>query len=545
MRRSSGLLLSCWLLPAITLCQTVTLTSSNLPILSINTNGQAISDEPKITASMTIINNPNQARNQVTDVPNEYVGKIGIEVRGQSSQSFPMKSYTIELRDDAGNERKEALFGMSSESDWVLYAPYTDKTLMRNILAYTMSREMGRWAAHCKFVEVIVNGDYVGVYVFMEKIKRDPSRVNVTKLNTTDISGDAVTGGYIFSLDKQPNAWFSSYYTPNATNANKRQFSYVYPKQEDIVPSQMAYLKSYVDAFENALAASNFQDPFTGVRKYADLSSFIDYLIVNEISRNVDGYRLSTYFHKDRQSVNPRIFAGPVWDYDLAFRNADYCSGSYVTGWALNFNYVCPGDGAGLIPFWWDKLFNQDTTFQADLRCRWKQLSQSTISYDRLTRLIDSLAGVVQEAQQRHFKRWPILGKYVWPNPQPIATTYAQEIDLLKSWLSARLDWITNSLPNAGVCYDYPNAYTESVIVSILGNIFSNTAQLRVQSRYNQDLSVQVVDMLGRNWGSQRYSLRTGINNLALQTGHWASGIYFIRMTTTAGETYTKRWVKQ
>ena len=191
-------------------------TSSNLPIIIINTNGQTILDDPKITADMGIIYNGVGVRNNVTDPMNHYNGKIGIETRGQSSQMFPMKSYGIELRDIAGNSQDKALFGLPKESDWVLYAPYTDKTLMRNFLAYTMSREMGHWAANCRYVEVVVNGDYRGVYVFMEKIKRGSGRVNIPKIAATDISGDEVTGGYIFSLDKQPDGWFSSYATPGS-----------------------------------------------------------------------------------------------------------------------------------------------------------------------------------------------------------------------------------------------------------------------------------------------------------------------------------------
>ena len=190
--------------------------SSNLPIIIINTNGQTIPDDPKITADMGIVYNGVGVRNNVSDPMNHYKGKIGIEIRGQSSQMFPMKSYGLELRDIAGNSQDKALFGLPKESDWVLYAPYTDKTLMRNFLAYTTSREMGHRAANCSFVEVVVDGHCKGIYVFMEKIKRGSGRVNISKMAAIDISGDEVTGGYIFSLDKQPNGWFSSYFTPGS-----------------------------------------------------------------------------------------------------------------------------------------------------------------------------------------------------------------------------------------------------------------------------------------------------------------------------------------
>ncbi|MEP7372453.1 MAG: CotH kinase family protein [Chitinophagaceae bacterium] len=519
-------------------------TSSNLPIIIINTNGQAIPDDPKITADMGIIYNGVGVRNNVTDPMNHYNGKIGIETRGQSSQMFPMKSYGIELRDIAGNSQDKALFGLPKESDWVLYAPYTDKTLMRNFLAYTMSREMGHWAANCRYVEVVVDGDYKGIYVFMEKIKRGSGRVNISKMAATDIGGDEVTGGYIFSLDKQPDGWFSSYIAPGSTNGNKRQFSYVYPKIENIVQQQKDYIKSYVDSFENALAGPQFQDPVAGVRKFADIPSFIDYFIVDEISRNVDGYRLSSYFYKSRNSKNAKIFAGPVWDYDLSFRNADYCDGSNITGWAYDFNNICPGDGAGLIPFWWNS-FMKDTAFKSDLRCRWKQLRNTSLGEARFTTLIDSVSNLINEAQQRHFQRWPILGQYVWPNPQPIPTTYEGEIGSLKAWLSARLQWIDANLPNSGVCADYPREVKESIIISLSPSPFPANSSIAIRSRVAQAVQLNVFDAAGRKVYGAKHNLSVGYNTVNILSGQWNTGVYFFSFTSQAGEKLVLKAIKQ
>jgi CotH protein/type IX secretion system substrate protein len=399
---------------------------------------------------------------------------------------------------------------------------------------------MGHWAANCRFVEVMINGDYKGIYVFMEKIKRGSGRVNIAKIATTDVSGDAVTGGYIFSLDKEPDGWFSSYATPNSTNGNKRQFSYVYPKLENMVQQQKDYIKSYVDSFENALAGPQFQDPATGVRKFADIPSFIDYFIVNEISRNVDGYRLSSFFYKDRNSKNSKIFAGPVWDYDLAFRNANYCDGSNIAGWAYEFNTICPGDGAGLIPFWWNN-FMRDSSFKNDLRCRWKQLRTTSLSEARFTILIDSVVNLVNEARQRHFQRWPILGQYIWPNPQPIATSYDAEISFLKSWISERLKWIDANIPNTGPCYDYPVGITGTIIVSINPNPVQGRGTVIIQSRNDQSLAMQVCDATGRIVLKKELQLRTGMNTMDLNSNFWAAGIYFISLQSSNGDKLIKK----
>lgn len=518
-----------------------TLTSSNLPIIIINTHGQEILDDPKITADMGIINNAPGIRNNVTDPFNQYNGKIGIELRGQSTQMFPMKAYGIELRDAAGNSQDKSLFGLPKESDWVLYAPYNEKTLMHNFLAYTMSREMGHWSANCRYVEVIVNGDYRGIYVFMEKIKRNSGRVNIPKLATTDVDGDAVTGGYIFSIDKDADGWFSAF-KPGLGN-QQIQFSYVYPKVTALVPQQANYIKNYTDSFEKALFAGNYQDPQNGWRRFADENSFLDYFIVNEISHNVDGYRLSSYFYKDRDSKGGKITAGPVWDYDLAFRNANYCSGSDSTGWAWQFNGVCPDD-FWQVPFWWNRFLN-DTAFTAHLRCRWKQLRQTTLSQSHFEHLIDSISTLTAEARGRHFVRWPVLGVYVWPNPAPIAADYEGEIRTLKTWLSARLSWIDRNLPNVGACSDYPAGVSASIIPSIYPNPSQSAYTLRVQSKEAQSLLLKIFNTSGQLMTTRQFDLQKGFNYYTLDASRWQAGAYFLHLQSGLGDKALEKLLKE
>ena len=177
-------------------------TSSNLPIVIINTNGQDITSDEKITADMGIIFNGGGVRNYLTNPYNNYNGKIGIEIRGSSSQSFPKKQYAVETRDSLGEDLDVSLLGFPEESDWILFAPYNDKSLMRDVLIYKLASDMGRYASRSKYCEVVLNNEYVGVYVLLEKVKRDNDRVNIKKLEPTDITGDAITGGYIIKIDK-------------------------------------------------------------------------------------------------------------------------------------------------------------------------------------------------------------------------------------------------------------------------------------------------------------------------------------------------------
>jgi len=518
------------------------LTSSNLPIVVVNTNGQGIPNEPRIKAQVGIVYKGEGVRNNLSDPRNHYNGLAGIEVRGQSSQSFPMKSYDLELWNPDSTENEVSLFGFPKESDYSLYAPYTDKTLMRNFLAYTFTRELGRWGARCRYVELVVDNDYKGIYVFMEKIKRDSGRVNVAKLGPNENSGDALTGGYIVSIDKGANAWYSSVPPMQSTNGQRIRYNYVYPKINSITLPQRNYIKSYVDSFEQALGSTNYQHPQWGWRRYADEGSFIDYLIVNEISKNIDGYRLSTYLYKDKQTRGGKLFAGPVWDYDLAFYNANYCRGSDTVGWAWQFNGVCPVD-FWQVPFWWNQ-FQSDTTFQGNFRCRWKQLRATSLSDLRINQLIDSVVTLTSEARLRHFQRWPVLGQYIWPNVQPVPASYSGEIQQLRNWFAGRIAWIDRNLPNRGICYEFPNTTSKNLLVSALPNPFRSQLTLSFKSGTIQSVEWAIIDVAGRTMHCQKSYLNYGDNRASIQTDRWSAGIYFVRIMQEDGSSEVVRVVR-
>ncbi len=332
---------------------------SNLPIIVINTNGQTILDEPKISASMGIIDNGPGGANDSSDPFNNYDGKIGIEIRGSSSQMFPKKQYGIELRDDVGEGVSASLLGMPAEEDWVLFAPYNDKSLMRDALAYKLGRDLGQYAPRTRFCEVIINDVYQGVYVLIEKIKRDKNRVDINKLNPDENSGDNLTGGYIIKIDKSTGSgsggWTSTYPPPGRNGNQTIYFQYDYPKDVDITSQQKNYIQQVLSNFEGTLAGNDFTDPVQGYARYIDVNSFIDFFIANEVSKNVDGYRLSTYLHKQKDSDGGKLRMGPIWDFNLGFGNANYCTQGNPEGWVTAFNDICPQD-YWLIPFWWNKL---------------------------------------------------------------------------------------------------------------------------------------------------------------------------------------------
>lgn len=459
--------------------------SSNLPIVVINTGSNTIQDEPKTMADMGIIFNGFAVRNYMTDSFNNYDGKIGIEYRGSSSQGMPKKSYGFETWDVNGNSIDSSLLGMPKESDWILSASYSDKSLLNNFLTYDLARTMGWYAPRGQHVELVVNGEYQGVYILMEKIKRDNDRVDIAKMQPTDIAGDELSGGYIVKIDKNTGngggGWTSNFAPDTNVNGQTIYYQFEYPSDVDIMPQQAAYIESFVDSFETALAGPNFTDTAVGYPHYIDVNSFVDYFLLNEISRNVDGYRLSTYLYKQKDSDGGKLVIGPCWDYDIAWGNADYCLGNDPTGWAIDFAEPCSGD-YWQIPFWWDRLM-QDTAFQNRVRCRWEELSQTCLSVNYLHNFCDSMETYLTEGAGRNFTTWPILGTYVWPNPGPIPTTYPGEIQELKTWISLRYAWMdANMMGTLSGCNlttvgssavgqealtAFPNPFTNEVNVSI------------------------------------------------------------------------------
>jgi hypothetical protein len=431
--------------------------TSNLPIIIINTYGVEIPDEPKITGQMSIIDNgPGNLNNQF-DPPNDYDGFIGIEVRGQSTQMFPKKSYALETRDDQGENLNVSLLGMPEENDWILYGPYTDKSMLRNFITFYMGSKLDPYCTRMRYCEVIVNYDYQGVYILMEKIKKDENRVNIATLNPEDISGDELTGGYIVKVDKIDPGFvygvdgWKSYPSPPYPNAMNITFQYYYPEVEDLVPQQADYIKSYITLAENSLTGSNFTDPENGYNKYFNIGSFVDQMILCEISKDVDKYRYSTYFYKEKDSDGGKLFAGPAWDFNLGYSNVDYWPpGNNYAGWF--YNLVEPNDWG--IMFWWKRLM-EDAYFRNLLKTRWHYLRQNELSSYNLGFTIDSVLTYIDEAQQRNYDRWPILGQYVWPNYDWQGNDYDDEVEFFETWFYNRISWIDTNIPGSLL---YPSA---------------------------------------------------------------------------------------
>ncbi len=500
---------------------------SNLPIIVINTNGQSIGDDPRIVATMGIIDNGVGNRNSLTDAFTNYEGRISIETRGESSQMFPKKSYTLETQDASGNNLNAALLGMPPENDWVLYAPYTDKTMMRDVLAFKLGRDLGNYAPRTRYAELVINGEYKGVYVLMERIKRDNNRVDIATLQPQDIAGDEVTGGYILRVDKlDANDYPGWKATPSLqlSGENDITFQYFDPAGEELVDAQRNYIRNYMREFQSSLTTTGFTSA-TGYQKYLDIPSALNFILVNEIGKNIDGFVFSTYLYKTKDSDGGKLHMGPLWDFNLAFGNVDYLANAqFAPGWMWNDQYRM---------FWFRRMV-QDPTFTNKLKCRWQELRSSFLTNDYFTNAIDSIATALEEAQVRNYQRWPILGVYVWPN-QFVGETYAQEIAFIKQWTLDRLTWMDANMPGTGSCtvvtaieetiknklQAYPNPFDQSVLIKIVGN--------------NQVNSLQVIDRMGKKVFSTQFTDEFEWAGQDSSGFTVAAGMYIVRVHNATG----------
>ena len=407
---------------------------SHLPIIVIDTFGEEIPDDPRIPAQMGIINNWPDI-NHIGDSYNDYDGMITIELRGNSSQSQPKKPYRLETVNDNGENNNVSLLGMPEENDWVLYAPWSDKTFIRNVLTYQLSNEMGRYASRTRYCELYINEDYKGIYVLMEKIKRDQNRVDISKLTPDETTGDDVTGGYILKFD-----WFwTGDNLGGFESSHGSLYNYHYPQPDDIAPEQEAYIQQYIENFEDMMLGQGYNDPNIGYPAHMDVGSFIDLIMLHELSKNVDAYRLSTYIYKDKESIDDRLIAGPIWDINHGYGNCDYGNTWETTDWLLDYDPT--GDP---IAFWWETLWD-DENFKTEFSYRYTELRSTILSEENIASIIDSITTYLGPAISRNFARWPILGSYVWPNYY-VFDTYSEEIEYLKNWTNMRLEWMDQEM---------------------------------------------------------------------------------------------------
>lgn len=490
--------------------------SSNLPLLLIDTGGQAIPDEPKIVSHLGIIDNGPGERNYLTDPFNGYDGPIAIELRGSSSLMFPKKGYGFETQDADGNNNNVPLLGMPEENDWVLHGPYSDKTLLRNVLSYHIGWQTGQYTPRTRWCELLINGEYQGLYVLTERIKRDKNRVDIAKLTPEDVEGDELTGGYIVSVEwDEPgidDGW-NSLYTSNCF------YKYQDPGYDELLPVQKNYIRNYFQQFEQAMASPTMLDKYG---QYVDIYSWIDYWIATEIFKHVDGYKLSFYMYKKKDSNGGKIHFGPLWDLNLAYGNFDFGQEDPgPTGWS----YVW-ADWGYLRPFWVFKL-STIPYLQNLTRCRWDELRQAGLHTDSLMQFIDENVELIEEARIRNFEQWPVIGVYVWPNDY-VGPTYESEVNFLKNWLTSRLNWIDANLPgDCSMAIGTEDLPYPGLDLSVFPNPFQDEITFHYENHAEKSGTIVLFDALGKEVG--RWAIKAG-EPRTISAGQLADGLYFYQL---------------
>jgi hypothetical protein len=494
--------------------------TSNLPLMIVHTFGTNVSRDERIEGALQVTDGGKE-RTTLTR-PASISHRALLNVRGRASLRYPKNSFTVKMIDSAGDPESVSFFGFPADNDWVLYAPYPDKTLMRDVLAYELHAMMGHWAPRTKFVEVFVQRtpgklsrrDYAGVYVFEERVKRGKDRVNVAKLKPDDDAEPRITGGYIFKKDhtdsgggpvggegygagpvsqstragyptgpgnfpadpkgfgpaatvtrssSSSSSSRSSRANPVYTNhlgfASTRlplvnreslpdesealkdeeyfrttlrtnQFYFVEPDVDEITAPQKVWLKNHLNRLEAALYGPDFRDPTKGYRAFIEPGSFVDYHLITEFTKNVDGFRFSVFYHKDRGG---KIKADPIWDWNLSFGNANG-----KQGWMPEYWLWPQLDDKEYT--WYRRLFD-DPDFGQLYVDRWSQLRTNILATKRILGRVDEIASLLEESQKRNYERWPILGRAINPNWY-FGSTYEEEVNWMKQFITARLDWM-------------------------------------------------------------------------------------------------------
>lgn len=409
---------------------------SDLPILVIDTFNTTLerNDSTFKDAVFTAFEPAvGTGRVALSDMPS-VSGNSGIHVRGESSQlgGFNKLNFAFETRNSERDDKDVALFGMPAGSDWALHASEIDRTFIREQLPHRLFREIGRYSPRTRPVEVFLNqgggeitqDDYRGVYILIERIRRGNDRVDISKLESTENTEPDITGGFIFKKDKSDPG------DVRVSTPNEGNFTIVYPNENSVTTAQKDYLQDYLRDFETALDGASFADPLTGYEAYIDVPSWIDMHVIQELTKEVDSYVFSTFYHKDKDG---KIVNGPLWDFDRSFGNTQASGEEDPEGWRGG-----PIGGRGAF---WERLF-EDPDFMQLYIDRWQELMETTLSEPFVNTIIDEMAAEVDEAKDRNFAPtgpWPLANV---TRSHLTFPTYDQHVDYLRDWIGDRLDWV-------------------------------------------------------------------------------------------------------
>ena len=377
---------------------------TNLPTVVINTEGakDITSKEVEIPSTVYIISQDGKNLLATT--------QTGVRGRGNASWGFPKKPYRLKF-----DKKQSPLGAPASAKKWTLINNWGDKTLMRNMLAFEISRRVGQsYTPFSHPVDVILNGEYRGCYQLCDQIEAASGRVEAKD-------------GYLIEIDAYADGepvWFRSQKGTPVTIKH--------PDEEDITPEQQAFIKDFFNTMEAAVDATNFTDETNGYRKYLDLDSFLRNFIVGEFGGNTDTY-WSTYMYKD--AGDGRLYTGPAWDYDLGFDNDQR---THPIIGMKDYIYCTKGSlASSAVKNMVSRIVKEDPKAKERLIEIWEEACENG-GLDHMNSYVDQIAAMLQESQELNFKRWPILSEKVHQNYQALGS-YDAEVKVLKTYIEGRL----------------------------------------------------------------------------------------------------------
>ena len=384
---------------------------TNLPVVSIHTkdNVEPYDKEHQIEALITII----------SEGGTKLLCDTGtIRERGNASRGFPKKPWRIKF-----DKKQHVLDAPAKAKKWTLINNYGDKTLMRNLLAFELSRRMGLpYTPYATAVDVLLNGEFKGCYQLCDQIQIHKKRVNITEMTSQDITGEELTGGYLIEIDAYANdepSWFNS--------SKGNPVTIKSPDSDSIMIVQKNYIRNYFNKMEKSWST------------YLDLNTFLRHFLVGELSGNTDTY-WSVYMYKDRN--DDIIYTGPVWDFDLAFENDNR---TYPVNSLTDYIYRTKGSCAGNMRSFVNSIVINNAKAKAKLLDIWDEVRQDGLNDEYMTEYIDQWEDSLQQSQQLNFLRWPIMNQKVHQNPK-LWGSYKAEVQNVRRFMKERFAWMDKRL---------------------------------------------------------------------------------------------------
>jgi hypothetical protein len=468
---------------------------TNIPTVTIHTtNAQDIVEkETYIKGIATFI---------PADGKNIYSDSLEVKGRGNASWGFPKKPYRLKLYN-----KTNILGNPAKEKNWTLINNFGDKTLMRNLLAFDLSKRFDMpYTPAGQPVNVFLNGDYKGCYQLCDQIEVADKRVEVTKMKTTDIAGNNLTGGYLIEIDayaSQEISWFTS-------NLYQIPVTVKYPKDDEIVPQQYDYIKARFEEFLTAVNSTAYTNPSAGYRRYLDTETFIRHFLIGEMSGNTDTY-WSVYMYKDRDSE--KFFTGPVWDFDIAYENDNRTYPiNNITEWLCISNRSShAGNMRDVV-----KRLLSDPAFMTELKAVYaKYRDNGKITEAALLKVIDDYASQLNTSQQLNFTRWNIMNAWVHQNPNTYGS-YAGEVANVRNYVKNRIAWMDNKL-------SYVPASTQEITSPAIS--ISSLPNTLIVEGIGQPTTVEIFHA-----GGSRIFAQTVAESFSL---HLEPGVYIIRLSAS------------